>query len=169
MSRPAHSCKISMLWNWTTLDACFLSRSWHVNTKAQFAGSVIGVFLLTLAIEAVRRLGREYDRRLILSAEIGSAASDSKPACSNLKTSTLDGASDISNYNFTPSWGQHILRSMIYSSQFTASFLVMLLGMYFNGYILFAIFLGHTFGYCAFGRDTCAKSGSFRHTSGNCC
>jgi copper transporter 1 len=32
----------------------------------------------------------------------------------------------------------------------------MLLGMYYNGYVLFAIFLGHTFGYFFFARDTCA-------------
>jgi copper transporter 1 len=31
----------------------------------------------------------------------------------------------------------------------------MLLGMYYNGFILFAIFLGHTLGYFVFGRDTC--------------
>lgn len=34
----------------------------------------------------------------------------------------------------------------------------MLLGMYYNGFILFAIFLGHTFGYLAFGRDTCGDA-----------
>lgn len=30
----------------------------------------------------------------------------------------------------------------------------MLLGMYYNGGILFAIFTGHTVGYFVFGRDT---------------
>jgi len=53
-----------MLWNWYTIDACFISRGWHVRSKAQFAGSCIGVFLLVLAIELVRRAQREYDRRL---------------------------------------------------------------------------------------------------------
>lgn len=56
-----------MLWNWYTVDACFLSSTWHVKSKAQFAGSVIGVCLLVMAIEGVRRLGREYDRRLLRS------------------------------------------------------------------------------------------------------
>lgn len=56
---------VSMLWNWYTVDACFLSSSWHVTSKAQFAGSVIGICLLVMAIEGVRRLGREYDRRLL--------------------------------------------------------------------------------------------------------
>ncbi len=44
----------------------------------------------------------------------------------------------------------------------------MLLGMYYNGYMLFAISLGQTAGYIAFGRDTC--SASIDHTTvGHCC
>lgn len=57
-----------MLWNWNTVDSCFISSSWRNETRAQFAGSVIGVFFLVIAIEAVRRLGREYDRRLVAAS-----------------------------------------------------------------------------------------------------
>lgn len=35
-----------------------------------FAGSVIGVFILAIAIEGVRRLGREYDRKLVLDIQV---------------------------------------------------------------------------------------------------
>jgi copper transporter 1 len=46
----------------------------------------------------------------------------------------------------------------------------MLLGMYYNGYILFAIFIGHTVGYLAFARDTAVVSSSSTHIgSGHCC
>lgn len=40
--------------------------------------------------------------------------------------------------------------------------------MYYNGYILFAIFIGHTVGYFAFARDT-GSSTSFHTGSGHCC
>jgi copper transporter 1 len=44
----------------------------------------------------------------------------------------------------------------------------MLFGMYFNGYILFAIFLGQTVGYLLFGKDL--ASGDKEGTgSGHCC
>jgi copper transporter 1 len=66
-----------MLWNWYTIDSCFLARSWHVTSKGMFAGSVIGVFLLVIAIESVRRLGREYDRYLVREATAGLARSGS--------------------------------------------------------------------------------------------
>ena len=57
-----------MLWNWYTVDTCFLSSTWHNNTKAKFAGSVVGVFLLVIAIEGLRRLARDYDRRIVNTA-----------------------------------------------------------------------------------------------------
>jgi copper transporter 1 len=57
-----------MLWNWYSVDTCFLSSSWHNTTKGMFAGSVIGVFILVILIEAVRRGGREYDRYLSKNA-----------------------------------------------------------------------------------------------------
>lgn len=60
-----------MLWNWYTVDTCFLSSSWQNTTKGMFAGSVIGVFFLVIAIEGVRRLAREYDRKLLASAKVG--------------------------------------------------------------------------------------------------
>ncbi len=70
---------VSMLWNWYTIDSCFLSRTWHVRTKGMFAGSVIGVFCLVIAIEAVRRFGREYDCRLVLIARAkAESSSDAK-------------------------------------------------------------------------------------------
>lgn len=57
-----------MLWNWYTVDTCFLSSSWHNTTLAMYAGSVVGVFALVVAIEAVRRVGREFDRKIVANA-----------------------------------------------------------------------------------------------------
>ncbi|WWD04407.1 hypothetical protein V865_002476 [Kwoniella europaea PYCC6329] len=162
MDMDSHACKISMLWNWTTIDACFLSASWHIRSKGDFAGSVIGIFFLCIAIEFVRRVGREYDRRLIMAAKSGLIPSALPELSSNKDTTTP------MTYHFRPSWVQQIIRGVCYGSQFTAAFLVMLFGMFFNGYILFAIFLGQTVGYIIFGRDTCTASVD-HVASGSCC
>jgi copper transporter 1 len=50
---PGAACKISMLYNWYTVDSCFLAKSWHVHTLAQFAGSVIGVFFRTWRLQVI--------------------------------------------------------------------------------------------------------------------
>jgi solute carrier family 31 (copper transporter), member 1 len=45
----------------------------------------------------------------------------------------------------------------------------MLLGMYYNGYILLAIFIGQTTGYIVFGRDTLRAGSEGDVASGSCC
>ncbi|WWC73900.1 uncharacterized protein I206_107872 [Kwoniella pini CBS 10737] len=156
----SHSCKISMLWNWYTIDSCFLSSTWHIKTKGEFVGSIIGIFFLCISIEFIRRISREYDKKLIKIAK-------AEIVLSTLPDIPTDQISS-SSYNFRPTWIQQIIRGIAYGSQFTAAFLVMLFGMYFNGYILFAIFLGQTVGYIVFGRDTCTTS--IDHiVSGTCC
>jgi copper transporter 1 len=54
-----------MLWNWYTIDACFLSSSWKITSNGMFAGSCIGVILLVMFLEFLRRLGKEYDRYIL--------------------------------------------------------------------------------------------------------
>lgn len=92
-----------MLWNWTTVDACFLSKTWHVTSKGMFAGSVLGVFFLCVAIEALRRAAREYDRKI---------------AAMNRTLAPAKGG------RVQPTMGQHVVRSAAYGAQFTGAFLV---------------------------------------------
>lgn len=99
-----------MLWNWTTLDACFLAKSWHVTSKGMFAGSVLGVFFLCMAIEAWRRLAREFDRRIAAAA----AVRREKKGLKGL------GSSGGIRANYI----HHVVRSLLYGVQFAAAFLV---------------------------------------------
>ncbi|PLN86297.1 Ctr copper transporter family-domain-containing protein [Aspergillus taichungensis] len=64
------NCKISMLWNWNTIDSCFLSSTWHITSTSEFAGSCIGVICLVLILEFLRRIGREYDAFIIRRARL---------------------------------------------------------------------------------------------------
>jgi copper transporter 1 len=57
-----------MLWNWYTIDACFLSSGWHITSTAGFAGTCIGVILLAITLEFLRRLSEEYDHELVRAA-----------------------------------------------------------------------------------------------------
>lgn len=250
------SCITSMLWNWNTIDSCFLSSSWHIESRGQFAGSVIGVFLLVVAIEGLRRLGREYDRRLVAatraaqkgslvaagrgpasccatektaSAPLPKPVSASGSCCSKRNNSSSgsssaeEGLDEINVLQPTrsrdleqastpvhelsekhasssschssnsstghkhkhshaqpqgrfgkgskrklrlgpiqPTWPQQVMRGIFHGSQFSAAFLVMLIGMYFNGYMLLAIFAGATVGSIMFTADQilCPQTGS---------
>ncbi|KAK0753723.1 Ctr copper transporter family-domain-containing protein [Schizothecium vesticola] len=61
----ADTCKVSMLFNWYTIDACFLSSSWQINSNGAFATTCIGVMLMVVMFEALRRLGKEFDDHLL--------------------------------------------------------------------------------------------------------
>ncbi|KAG8723358.1 hypothetical protein FRC12_024555 [Ceratobasidium sp. 428] len=133
-SGTPHMCSMSMLWNWSVFDACFISDQWHVRNEVGFAFSIIGIFLITFLIEGARRSARNYDRML------------------SAKHAALDKG--VSRGPLRPTLKEQLVRGGFYGVQFSAAYLLMLIAMSFNGYAIFAIFLGGTAGYIIFGTDT---------------
>ncbi|KAH6671452.1 high affinity copper transporter [Halenospora varia] len=162
------SCKISMLWNWYTIDACFIARSWHITSKGMFAGSCIGVILLVMSLEFLRRSAKEYDRYiirqyqraqslqttpLITPNKTSSNSSDNgAPACES-------GGSAKVMVPFRPNVFQQMIRATFHMVQFTVAYFVMLLAMYYNGYIIICIIIGAWLGAFAFSWETINMSG----------
>ena len=64
-SAAKRACKISMLWNWYTIDTCFIARSWKNDTKGKFAGSCIGCFMLVVIAQWLNRISRQLDIELV--------------------------------------------------------------------------------------------------------
>ena len=136
-----------MLWNWYTIDSCFIASSWHVRSRGAFAGSCIGVIFLVISLEFLRRAQREFDRYL---ARRRRAAA---PAAAFGKTgseSTEEGGSDHAGKfgvnavtvrrfyggvegKMQPKIWEQAVRSLLYMMQFTVGYFVMLLAMYYNG------------------------------------
>ncbi|KAJ5645844.1 hypothetical protein N7490_002216 [Penicillium lividum] len=124
-----------MLWNWNTVDSCFIAESWHITSKGMFAGSCIGVIFLVICLEFLRRLGKEYDRFLSRQHELAVAHTGSE---SSVEAFCPKNAPLI----FTPSVLQQSIRALLHMAQFAVAYIVMLLAMYFNGYIIICIFIG---------------------------
>ncbi|KAL8291841.1 hypothetical protein RQP46_002099 [Phenoliferia psychrophenolica] len=150
------ACKISMLWNWYTVDACFISPQWHIRSVGGYAGTVIGVFFIVVALECFRRFGREYDRA-IKAAHLADQVQGK-------------GDSDAVSVPapFYPTYKQQGIRAALYGVQFGTGYMLMLLAMYYNGGIILAIFAGATAGYFVSARDTV---GEFEAPGvrGDCC
>lgn len=141
---PSHSCKISMLWNWYTIDSCFISRSWHVTSRGMFAGSCIGVFLLVFFSQWLTRVSKEFDQ------------------LSMRKENAYDPAKITSPYSYwlchqwmlrpgSTNFTDHLIRTVLYTIQWGVSYIIMLLFMYYNGYIIISCILGAFFGKLVFG------------------
>nr|VWP02059.1 Mitogen-activated protein kinase (EC [Ganoderma boninense] len=154
------SCKISMLWNWYTVNACFISSTWQVTSKGAFAGSCIGVIFLVIVLEGLRRFQREFDRYLHRANGASSTppqlhAEDQSDTASRKGLNTLSSSAlgRRSSGDQLKLW-QHLLRSALFMVQFAVGYFVMLLAMYYNGYIIICIFIGAFLGASIFQWDT---------------
>ncbi|KAI0836716.1 Ctr copper transporter family-domain-containing protein [Hypoxylon sp. FL0890] len=143
------ACKISMLWNWYTVDSCFLSSSWHNTTTGMFAGSCIGVILLTMSLELLRRTVKEYDRYLIRkhTSNVASALPAATVAKDSDDKTAVAGTTPINqgvahSGSFRPTILEQAVRALLHMVQFAVAYFIMLLAMYYNGYIIICIFIG---------------------------
>ncbi|CAO2654304.1 Nn.00g110370.m01.CDS01 [Neocucurbitaria sp. VM-36] len=151
-----------MMWNWYTIDSCFIARSWHVTSKGMFAGSCIGVILLVIALEFLRRAGKEYDRFIVAQhtkslASAGvtaSSASSDNGASKQPATNPAAACVPFVTSKFRPSVLQQAIRALLHMLQFAVAYFVMLLAMYYNGYIIICIFIGAYLGYFIFGWES---------------
>lgn len=153
------SCKISMLWNWNTVDSCFLSSSWHVTSRGMFAGSCIGVLLLVMLLELLRRMVKEYDALLVRkhttnsnsgssSTYVGAGAGPaqqqeaSESGESKHHGVNVQPVGAVPSGRFRPTVLEQAVRALLHMCQFAVAYFVMLLAMYYNGYIIICIFIG---------------------------
>jgi copper transporter 1 len=154
-----------MLWNWDTVNACFLAKSWQIHSQGAFAGLCIGVILLVVLLEFLRRLAKTYDRHLIQQHQktVTLAASSPTAAQSSNTLSTASGLPVskekhpqqeqtlvLPTGQFRPSVYEQATRAFLHTLQFATAYWIMLLAMYYNGYIIICIFLGAFIGFFIF-------------------
>jgi solute carrier family 31 (copper transporter), member 1 len=141
-----------MLWNWYTIDACFLSTDWRVKSHGGFAGLCIGVILLVVLLEFLRFAARYYDghltrlHRLKAIVALAAASTAGKPSgeSDNARNTLMaKGGSFVPpNAPFRLNIWQQLLRAILHALQFAVAYWIMLLAMYYNGYIIICIIIG---------------------------
>ncbi|KAI1384204.1 Ctr-domain-containing protein [Hypoxylon trugodes] len=158
----SHSCKISMLWNWNTVDACFITESWRITSKGMFAGSCIGVILLGILLELLRRSVKEYDRYLVRtnaknSSVVAVASNDGNESGRTSPKPGPQATADPSSVTtapisagYRPKLHEQAIRALLHTAQFVVAYFLMLLAMYYNGYFIICIFIGAFIGSFAF-------------------
>ncbi|PRT53501.1 Copper transport protein ctr4 [Wickerhamiella sorbophila] len=175
-----NGCKISMLWNWNTIDACFISSGWQITNSGMFAGTCIGVFFWVVAICLVQRLHREFDRYIYRQWAEKNGVLGCSPAIID-NTSSSSGGNAKNKFNvlaskmglvpsetFRPNFWQQFVRACFFTIDFGAGYLLMLMAMYYNGYILITMWLGALFGYYFFAGDS-ASGNTGTPQKATCC
>ncbi|RYP48748.1 hypothetical protein DL768_005405 [Monosporascus sp. mg162] len=150
MAMIPSGCKIRMLWNWETIDACFLSDKWRIRSHGAFAGLCIGVILMVVLLEALRRASKLYDRRLISQHKRTIAMAAVHDNKHDSGEATKGSGSLIAkshrpfgtNVPFRPNLWQQVVRALLHMLQFALAYWIMLMAMYYNGFIIICIIIG---------------------------
>ncbi|KAG6087025.1 hypothetical protein E4U31_002010 [Claviceps sp. LM219 group G6] len=124
-------CSMSMLFTWDTKNLCIVFRQWHVRSTPGLIASLIAVVLLAMGYEALRALSRKYENavnRRILAMPRQSQENASKQG--------------------------HVLKAVLYGVQNFYAFMLMLVFMTYNGWVMIAVSLGAFLGYLSFGHST---------------
>jgi copper transporter 1 len=124
----------------------FISKSWHIKSKGMFAGTCIGVVLLVMSLEFLRRLAKEYDRYLFRQYK----RSQQRASVIQSRVTGKDGPSNGSSTTVTttapsssrPNIFQQAVRATLHMMQFAVAYFIMMLVMYYNGYFIICIIAG---------------------------
>ncbi|KAI0474150.1 putative high affinity copper protein [Xylariaceae sp. FL0804] len=159
------SCKTQMLWNWHTIGACFLSSTWQIQSRGAFAGLCIGVVLLAVLLEVLRRAPKAFDGYLVrrrrrysrgssLSAAVAAVPSEAESIATKagllLDNANADAAASASAQQpllLRPTVWEQLVRALLHTAHFAVAYWLMLFAMYYNGYIIVCIFTGAFLGY----------------------
>ena len=122
-----------MLFNFYTTDACFLADTWQITSKGMFAGSCIGVILLTMSLEFLRRAVKTYDRYLIRQHELSFSSSENLGPAGDSGSETVrkQAGNDarcapVVVTAFRPNAFQQAVRALLHMVQFAVAYIIML-------------------------------------------
>ena len=118
-----------------------------------FSGSCVGVVGLVLLLELLRRLQREYDRLIAQQAQqrkLQDESGDDGYSGENPPHSAIPLLSEWAkslplpsrHSGYLPTAPQQAVRALLYTLQLAVAYTIMLLAMYYNGYILVSILIG---------------------------
>ncbi|CZT51953.1 related to copper transport protein [Rhynchosporium secalis] len=176
MGHSGATCYMSMLWNWNTIDSCFISESWHIKSTSMFAGSCVGVIVLVMTLELLRRLSKEYDRHILHQyqrhvASMSTYITAQSPKSTPPSDSCSPPVPALPTPPFRPNLFQQMVRATLHMFQFAVAYFIMLLAMYFNGYIIISIFIGAWIGAFIFSWESVSFSGgiSVKEEATACC
>ncbi|KAI1193842.1 Ctr copper transporter family-domain-containing protein [Nemania serpens] len=177
-------CKMNMLFTWDTTNLCIVFRQWHVTGTASLVFSLLAIVAICAGYEALREVTRRYE--LWLSDKEATYNSHGRngrhedryqdnerdseqgqeQAAENTPFLGIEriggGAGGISH---GASIGQRarLLKAALYGVQNFYAFMIMLLFMTYNGFVMIAVAVGAGLGYYLFGSHTQAAKETACH------
>ncbi|XXG93936.1 copper transpport protein [Hypoxylon texense] len=130
---PMPMCSMNMLFTWNTNNLCIVFRQWHVRGTASLVFSLLAIVAICAGYEALREGIRRYESSV-------AAKQDSVPR----RSSQADAVGQRA----------HIVRAVLYGIQNFYAFMIMLLFMTYNGFVMISVAVGAGLGFYFFGSHT---------------
>ncbi|KPM41761.1 hypothetical protein AK830_g4770 [Neonectria ditissima] len=140
MNLTTPSSPPQMLFTWDTTNLCIVFRQWHVRSTVSLIFSLLAVILLAVGYEALRALSRRYEDALAKHVQ-------------SLPRQNQEQADQRT----------HIIKAVLYALQNFYAFMLMLIFMTYNGWVMVAVTLGAFIGYVVFGQKTPATKDNACH------
>lgn len=140
-------CSMNMLFTWDTNNLCIVFRQWHVRGTVSLLVSLLAVVAIGVGYEALRAGIRRYE--VAINRRIEAIPSDNVTETTPLAWAT--GQNKVQA-------GQraHVIKALLYAVQTFYAFMIMLIFMTYNGWVMVAVTVGAFVGYLLFGNNTSA-------------
>jgi copper transporter 1 len=133
-------CSMSMLFTWDTNNLCIVFRQWHIRSTSSLVFSLLAVVLIAVGYEALRSVSRSYEAA----------------AAKRIQTMPRQNQPQAAK-------SAHLVKAVLYAVQNFYAFMLMLVFMTYNGWVMIAVSLGAFIGYLAFGKDSTATKDNACH------
>ncbi|KFA80266.1 hypothetical protein S40288_04561 [Stachybotrys chartarum IBT 40288] len=146
-------CSMNMLFTWDTTNLCIVFSQWHIRSTTSLVFSLAAVVLLAMGYEALRSVSRRYEvamNKRVESMPRDESVTESTPILSGQNQSSAGQRA-------------HVIKAALYALQNFYAFMLMLIFMTYNGWVMVAVSLGAFFGYVLFGQDTSATKDNACH------
>ncbi|ROT36883.1 CTR2 long splice variant [Sodiomyces alkalinus F11] len=140
-------CSMSMLFTWDTNNLCIVFRQWHIRSTSSLLFSLLLVVALTAGYEALRAASRRYETKV--NKKVESLPTDHRGDAPTESTPFLwTGQQQIEATKTA-----HIIKAALYALQNFYAFMIMLIFMTYNGWVMIAVAVGAFVGYVLFGNS----------------
>ncbi|KAK0670772.1 Ctr copper transporter family-domain-containing protein [Cercophora samala] len=152
-------CNMNMLFTWDTRNLCIVFRQWHISSTFTLFVSLLAIVALAAGYEALREAIRRYEAAVTKRAnsvprEIESQYQDDEESEQDAETAPFFGAVIAGQNRDEVTKRAHIIKSVLYAVQNFYAFMIMLIFMTYNGWVMLACSLGAGLGYLLFGGQT---------------
>ncbi|KAK5990469.1 Copper transport protein CTR2 [Cladobotryum mycophilum] len=157
-------CSMSMLFTWDTTNLCIVFRQWHIRSTPSLVISLLAVILIGMGYEAIRALSRKYETALAKRIDsLPSANHDGDENDNGNVTETTPFFLRAGQHRDSVIQRGHVVKAVLYAVQNFYAFMLMLVFMTYNGWVMVAVTLGAFFGYLAFGQTIPATKDTACH------